>query len=97
MRTMKEARIIINQNIVRFTVEDIRFERSEYGIHCVGFGSLVIGNFRFSSMIDMEETLPEVWLVKVMEELHALAFEAAQEQEEYEEARREGYQAWRNS
>lgn len=79
--TMKKGSFVLNGKLSTFTVEDVEYRASEFGVHCVGFGCLTLNEtIQFNSLIEMGDTLAEKWVAEIMAELHGIAQEIAFEE-----------------
>jgi len=76
--TMKKGSFIQNGSLVNFTVEDVEYHSTPYGVFCSGFGSLVISEtVKFSQLWEVQEAFEGETLAGLMEELHGMAQEQA--------------------
>lgn len=85
---MKKGSFIQNGSLVNFTVEDVEYNSTPYGVFCSGFGSLVISEtVKFTSLAELDETFSGETLAGIMDELHGMAREQACEDANYRASR----------
>lgn len=94
---MKKGSFILDGSLIEFCVEDIEYHSTEFGVHCTGFGSLIIRDaLLFRSLSEAEENLCANWLPPLMDELHCIARVQACEDRDLEVSRFADWRAFRN-
>lgn len=93
-----KSNLVLNGELITLEVEGIQIHKTGFGVHCAGFDAVTLGDcMTFHSFSDLLDSIPRTWEKDVCEELHALAAEAFDEQEQAKRSLESDYRAWRAS